>query len=339
MRLRDVFVRLLRRWEIEFISTNIDRIIESDDVLQMMSVWVANGKANVCRGHRGLAFDLNGNRIDVKARAFVGRCDDAIFGREELLNEAEKEFFPYIVVDCSFFEKHIEKERRKLLLQISQTLGVIRRYMWDERLVITALDCGVGVYYPSTAKFIKDKGIEDIILLDPFGEEVFEGQRADCYIIGGIVDKVGNKTGWTSKIGKMLRNEGIEFRSMRILLRGDIVGVPDRINTIAEIVLRVVLDGEDVESAVRSVQSRLVARWRLRKELPKHTIRIDINGKPFRVVRKSEFEKFDWLNLERRDFYEVCSELGYLVIDDCKLEEIVKNAEWDEKKRRFVVNV
>ena len=339
MRLKDVFIRLLRKRGIENISTNIDRILESDDVIQMMSVWIANGKANVCRGHKGLAFDLNGNRIDVQAQAFVGKCDDAIFGRKELLNEAEKEFFPYIVVDCSFFDKHIEKEKKKLLLQISQTLGVIRRYMWDEKLVVTALDCGIGVYYPSTAEFIKGRKIRNVILLDPFGEEIFDGQKADCYIIGGIVDKVGNKTGWTSKIGEMLRKEGIEFRSVRILLRGDTIGVPDRINTIAEIVLKVVLDGEDVESAIRSVQSRLVARWRLRKELPKHTIRIDVNGRPFRVVKRSEFEKFDWLNLEKKDFYEVCSELGYLVIDDGKLEEIVKNAEWDERKRRFVVDV
>ena len=339
MKLRDVLIRLLRKKGIGTISTNIDRILDSDDVIQMMAVYIANGKANVCRGHKGLAFDLEGRRIYGDAEAFVGRCDDAILTRDELIEEAEREFFPYIVIDCSFFDKHIEKEKRKVLFQIAQTLGVIRKYMWDEKLIVTALNCGIGVYYPSTAEFIKKKGIEDVILLDPFGDEIFEGQKAECYIIGGIVDKVGNKTGWTSKLGEMLKEEGIEFRSMRILLRGDIIGVPDRINTIAEIVLRVVLDGDDVETAIRKVQSPLVARWRLRKEIPKLTIRIDVNGRPFRVVRKSEFEKFDWLNIDKKDFYEVCSELGYLVIDDDRLEEIIKNAEWDEKKRRYVVHV
>lgn len=339
MKLKDVFVRMLRERGIETISTNIERILESDDVIQMMAVWIANGKAKVCRGYRGVSFDLNGNKIDAQAQAFVGSCGDAILTREDLLREAEKEFFPYIVIDCSFYDKHIEKEKRKLLLQISQTLGVVRKFMWDERLIVTALDCGIGVYYPSTAEFIKKKGIEDVILLDPFGEEVFEGQKAECYIIGGIVDKVGNKTGWTSKLGDMLKKEGIKIRSMRILLRGDTIGVPDRLNTIAEIILRVVLDGEDVESAIRKVQSRLVARWRLRKELPKLTVRIDVKGRPFRVVRRSEFKNFDWLNLKREDFYEVCSELGYIVLDDEALEEIVKSAEWDEKKGRFVIDV
>lgn len=339
MKLRDVLIRLLRKKGIGTISTNIDRILDSDDVIQMMAIYIANGKAKVCRGHRGVAFDLEGRRIDRDADAFVGRCDDAIFGREELIEEAKKEFFPYIVIDCSFFDRHIEKEKRKIIFQITQTLGVIRRFMWDKKLIVTALNCGVGIYYPTTAEFIRERGIKDVILLDPFGDEIFEGQRAECYVIGGIVDKVGNKTGWTSKLGEMLKEEGIEFRSMRILLRGDVIGVPDRINTIAEIVLRVVLGSEDVETAIRKVQSPLVARWRLRKEIPKLTIRIDVNGVPFRVVRKSEFENFDWLNIDKMDFYEVCSELGYLVMEDERIEEIIKDAEWDEKKRRYVVHV
>ncbi len=338
MRLRDVLVRMLRSRGVNSISTSIGRILESDDVLQMMAVWIANGKASVCKGHRGVAFDLSGRRIE-RAETFVGKCDNPILDRKDLMKEAEKEFFPYIVIDCSFYDRLIEKEKKKLRFQISQTLGVVRKFMWDERLIVTALNCGVGVYYPSTARFVKDKNLTSVVLLDPFGEDVFDGQKADCYVIGGIVDKVGDKKGWTSKIGDMLRREGVEFRSVRILLRGDIIGVPDRLNTIAEIVLRVVLDGEDVESAIRSVQSRLVARWRLRKELPKHTVRVDVKGRPFRVIRRSEFEKFDWLNLERSDFYEVCSELGYIVLDDSMFEEIVKNAEWDEKKRRFVLNV
>ncbi len=337
MRLKDVFVRLLKEKGIESVGTNIDKILRSRDILQMMSVYVALGKANVCRGNKGLAFDLSGRRVD-KAHAFVGRCyEDVVLTRDELVLEAEKEYFPYIVVDCSFFDKHNEKEKRKVLFQITQTLGVVRRYMWDERLIVTALDCGVGVYYPTTIDFIRDKGIDDVILLDPHGEEVFNGEKAECYIIGGIVDKAGNKTGWTSKIGEMLKREGIKFRSMRILLKGDTIGVPDRINTIAELILKVVLDGKDVESAIREIQSPLVARWRLRKELPKLTVRVDVNGRPFRIVRRSEFKRFNWLNIGLKDFYEVCSELGYLVLDDRKLEEIIRNAEWDERKRRFVV--
>ncbi len=337
MRLKDVFVRLLRSREIEVISTSLDRIIHSDDVIQAMAVMIANGKAMVCRGHRGVSFNLKGERVDERSEYHVGTCEDPVISRRELLAEAEKEYFPYIVVDCSTFEGHTEKEKRKVIFQISQTLGVVRRFMWDERLVVTHLNCGYGVYYETTEMFIRESGVEDVILLDPYGEEVFEGQRGDCFIIGGIVDKTGDKVGWTSKIGERLRRSGIEIRSVRILLRGDIVGVPDRINTIAEIVLRVVLDGEDVEEAIRNVQSRLVARWRLRKELPKLTVRVDINGRPFRFIRKSEYKGFDWLNVTEEDFYRVCSELGYIAVKDEVLDRIVEEAVWDERKRRYIL--
>ena len=337
MRLRDVFVELLRKKGIETVSTNLSKILESKDVLQMMAVLVALGKANVCEGCKGKSFDLNGRVVD-NAQVFVGRCNEnVIISRKDLISEARKNYFPYLVIDCSFFDKHTEKEKRKVLFQIHQTLGVVRKYMWDEKLIITALNCGIGVYYPTTADFIKENEINDIILLDPFGEELFNGEKAECFIIGGIVDKSGNKTGWTSRIGEMLKREGIEFRSMRIELRGDIIGVPDRINTIAELVLKVVLDGKDVETAIGEVQSPLVARWRLRKELPKLTIRVDVNGRPFRVIRKSEFEKFDWLNIDLEDFYNVCSELGYIVLDDRKLDELISNAKWDERKKRYII--
>jgi tRNA (adenine9-N1/guanine9-N1)-methyltransferase len=324
---------MLRELGIDCISTEIKRIVESDDPLQMMANYVIMGKAKVCRGLKGNVFKFN----SCDNPAYVGECEKPILTREDLIKRAKD--FPYIVIDCSFFDFHSEKEKKKLILQVQQSLGIVRRYMWDEKLVVTHKDLGFGVYYPSTSKFIKDLNLKKIILLDPNGDEVFEGQKADCYIIGGIVDKTGNKRGWTSKIGERLREEGVELRSVRIELRGDVIGVPDRLNTIVEIVLRVVLDGEDVESAVRAVQSHLVAKWRLRKELPKRTIRIDVNGKPFRVVRKSELKNFDWLNIRPKDFYEACSELGYLVLDDEWLERILQHAVYDEVKGRYIVKV
>lgn len=317
---------------IDCISTRIGRILKSDDPIHMMANYVIMGKANVCKGLSGRVFNLN----SCKNPAYVGRCKDPILKREDLLKRVN---FPYMVIDCSFFDYHSEKEKRKIVLQIQQSLSTIRKFMWDERLVVTHKDLGLGVYYPSTSKFIKDMGFKRVVLLDPNGEEIFNGQKADCYVIGGIVDKSGNKKGWTSKIGERLKKDGIDFESLRIELRGDVIGVPDRINTIVEIVLRVVLDGEDVESAVRSVQSHLVARWRLRKELPKRTVRIDVNGKPFRVVRKSEFKRFDWLNLRKKDFYDVCVELGYIVLDDEWLERIIERSYYDEVKGRYVVKI
>lgn len=332
MRLKDVFLETLKSLGVDCISTEMRRIKDCDDPLQSSAYYVIMGKANVCRGLKGTLLFKMGE--DCKNPVYIGRCGEPIITRRELL-ESAKEFL-YIVIDCSFYDYHTEKEKKKLELQIQQSLGVIRDFMWDEKLIVTHKDFGIGIFYPSTEDFLKETGINEVILLDPNGDEIFTGQKAKCYVIGGIVDKVGNKKGWTSKIGKRLRRKGIRVGSLRIELKGDVIGVPDRLNTIIEILLRVILDGEDVEKAVKSVQSPLVAKWRLRKELPKRTIRIDVRGKPFRVVRKSEIKNFNWLNIRPKDFYKVCSELRYVVLNDEFLEYIVKVSEYDNVKNRYL---
>lgn len=308
------------------------KIKDCDDPLQSSAYHVIMGKANVCRGLKGDPF-LKFNE-DCKNPVYIGRCQEPVITRKELLEKAKD--FPYIVIDCYFYDQHTEKEKKKLALQIQQSLGVIRDFMWDERLIVTYKDFGVGVFYPSTEEFLIDVGIDEVILLDPNGDEVFTGQKAKCYVIGGIVDKVGNKKGWTSKIGERLRRNGIDVKSLRIELRGDVIGVPDRLNTIVEILLRVILDGEDVEDAIRAVQPPLVAKWRLRKELPRRTVRIDVKGKPFRVVRKSEIKNFNWLNIRSKDFYEVCSELGYIVLDDEFFEYLIRASKYDDVKNKYI---
>ncbi len=308
------------------------RIIKSKDFLQSMAYHVVMGKAEVCSGLRGeILVKLNQK---CKKPVYIGRCEKPILSRDKFLEKVKD--FPYVVIDCSFYEYHTEKEKKKLKLQIQQSLGVVRDFMWDERLIVTYKDFGVGVFYPSTEEFLKEMGFDKVILLDPNGEYVFNGQRSKCYVIGGIVDKVGNKKGWTSKIGERLRKNGIKVKSVRIELKGDVVGVPDRLNAIVEILLRVILDGESVEKAVKTVQPPLVAKWRLRKELPKKTIRVDVRGKPFRILRKSEIKNFDWLNIRIKDFYEVCSELGYLVLDDRWVDFILANSKYDEVKNRYI---
>ncbi len=337
MRLKDVFVEMLKSKGIERVGTRLRKVVSSQDPIRMMALYVANGKASVCEGSGGLqhSLDLNGNFVSEPPQAYVGNCDGkAVLSREELLSTTD---FPYIVVDCRFYDLHSEKEKRKLGIQVKQTLGVIREYMWDEKLIISGIDFGFGCYYPSTEEFLAEKNISRIVLLDPNAEKVFDGSKAECYIIGGIVDKSGNKRGLTSKIGEQLEKAGFDVDSRKILLRGDIVGVPDRINHIAEIVLKVILDGKDVESAIREVQPPIVAKWRLRKDLHERTIRVCCNGRVFRVVAKSAFSEFaEWLNIRWRDFYEVCREQRFFVVSDEVMERI-KSSRWDEKLRCFLI--
>ncbi len=327
MRLIDLFLTILRERGIEKIGT-----FRKFGDLTEIALLVANGKYSICKcGEWKYAYDLSGREVDA-VDACLAKCDDAMVSREDILR---RDTFPYVAVDCRFYELHSEKEKYSLELQIKQTLGVVRKYMWDDKLIVTHHDFGVGRFYPSLEGFLSEKGIERVVLLDPNAERVFSNEEARCYVIGGIVDKSYEKVGLTSKIGEALEKSGFEVEARKILLRGDIVGVPDRINHIAEILLRVVLDGEDIEKAVRSVQPPLVAKWRLRKELPGLSFRICSGGRTFRAVKKSDFDKFDWLNLERRHFYEVCSEFRFFVLSDDFASRLGR---WNERRRCYELN-
>ena len=311
MRLRDVLAEELRKRGIDCISFRTSKVFKFDP-LQFAALMIANGKANVCRGEGKYKFNLNSERVE-ECNYILDYCESGLISREELLERAKN--FPYIAIDCRFHHLHSEKEFKSLMTQIRETLNVVREYMWDERFVISGLKTDTNATHVEKLEdFLRGK--ERIILLDPNAEEVFEGERADVYVIGGIVDKSGNKKGLTSKIGEEIRKSGIDFESKKILLRGNVIGVPDRLNHIAEIVLKVVLDGKSVEEAIKEVQPKKVAKWRLRIELPKFVEKVEIKERTFRIVRKSVLKKFDWLNIGEKEFYEIAAEQGVIVVDD-----------------------
>ncbi|MEM4747396.1 MAG: tRNA (guanine-N1)-methyltransferase [Archaeoglobaceae archaeon] len=335
MRLREFFVEKLSSLGIERIGTRIKEIVYSRDPIKAMALEVANGRAYVLKGSANLnySFTLDGKIVREKPQAYVDKEGEVLFGKEIF----EMGNFPYIAIDCRFYDLHSEKERSKLRLQVTQTLGVIREFMWDGRLIVAGKDFGVGVYCEKLEEFLLNRGINEVVLLDPKGDELFKKGDARCYVIGGIVDKGENRY-LTGAIGDELEKAGIKCERQRIELRGDIVGVSDRINHIAEIVLKVVLDDVGVEEAVREVQPRVVAKWRLRKELPKKSVRLRVGDKTVRVVSKSVFKDFDWLNLQKSDFYDVCREQRLYLVSEKVMEEI-KKLPWDEKKRFYTRNL
>ncbi len=334
MRLKDAFISELKKKGISRIGTRLRKVMSSPDPIAKMALYVANGKAEVCRSDGGLqhSFTLDGRFVDLPPQAYVGKCQsDILLTKEDLRNYP----FPYVVVDCRFYDEHSEKEKWKIQLQVKQTLGIVREYMWDKKLVVTYKDLGFGLYRRTTEDFLAEKGIKRVVLLDPSGDKLYSRTGAECFIIGGIVDKSGLKKGYTSRIGRELERAGFEVDYRRIELRGDVVGVPDRINHIAEILLRVELDGEEVERAIRAVQPPLVAKWRLRKELHEKTVRVCLGEKAVRVVGRDAFNEFtEWLNITKRDFYDVCREQKFYVVSE-RVMEWIKSLEWDERRRCF----
>ncbi len=324
----------LRNLGVERIGAKI-RIPRSKDIIRALALEVANGRAEVFKGDGGMnfSFDLEGKYLPEPPQAYVGREGEHLFGKEDLI---EGRSFPFIAVDCRFYDLHSEKEKKKLQLQVTKTLGTVREFMWDERFVVAGRDFGVGVYCEKLEEFLLERKITEVVLLDPGGEELFTDKEAECYVIGGIVDKGENKN-LTHLIGDELEKAGIRCKRQRIELRGDIIGVPDRINHIAEIVLRTVIDGCDVEAAIRAVQPVVVAKWRLRKELPKRAVRLRLGEKTVRVLPKSVFKEFDWLNVRISDFYDVCREEKLYLVSDEVMERI-KKLRWDEKRKYYVLD-
>ncbi|MGQ4834751.1 MAG: hypothetical protein ACP6IS_12775 [Candidatus Asgardarchaeia archaeon] len=99
------------------------------------------------------------------------------------------------------------------------------------------------------------------------------------------------------------------------MLRGDIIGVPDRINMFLEMLFKIIYDKLPIEKAIYETQSRKIARWRLRKELKNFVeVRYE-NDKNVRIVRKEVFEKIkEWLNIEYKDFEKVAEEQGIKIV-------------------------
>jgi len=314
VRLKDIFVDVARK-------KGISRIyapgLESSDPLAFLASQIACGRIRLCKAHKveRRCLDLEGRWLRGVPDAYAGNCGEEVLGREELIERAKD--FPHIAIDASFSHLHNQKELRSLQIQLKATLGVVRRYMWDERLAICGTESELSCpHYPSLENFLRDRGIGGVLLLDPSGEEVFTGRRMECYVVGGIVDKAGNKKGLTSEIAKRLEKNGFDVISAKISLRGDVVGVPDRINHIVEILLLTVLDGMDIEMAIRAVQTPTIAKWRLRKELPKLSFRIG----SMRAICRSEFSQLEWLNVSEKDFYEVARQLQMAVVSERVVE-------------------
>ena len=311
MKLRDVFVDFLREKGINCISTNSFKVLDEDPIQYIARKFVS-GEFRISEGKGKYCFDLNGNFVD-SCSHIAWRFKEGISNIEisEKLSD-----FPFIAIDCSLKNVLSNKELSSLRKQIQKTLSVVRRYMWDDRLVVAGLDVRISCRkYQAIEDFLSEMNFGRVILLDPNADEVFQGEKADCYIIGGIVDKSGNKRGTTERIYRRLAESGFRLERRKILLKGDIIGVPDRVNHIAEIVLKCVLDGTDIEKAIYEVQNRKIARWRLRKEIARNARRIEVSGKKFRIIERSFFDEIrQWLKVNEDDFYRCARDMGVMVL-------------------------
>ncbi|MBB5255037.1 tRNA (adenine(9)-N1)-methyltransferase Trm10 [Sulfurisphaera ohwakuensis] len=198
--------------------------------------------------------------------------------------------YPLIVIDMSLFNELDEEEKKKTLLQVNLTLHVIRKFLWDGNLaLINSPNISLG-----KARNIDNIETDNCIVLDPYGDIIANEEiirRTDVFIIGGIVDKGRRLKHATSKLA-----EKYPCKKVKITLRGSIVGVPDEINKITDIILAVKF-GKDIEKAIIETQSNSdkIAR-----------ILVDVNQRGLEILE----EEIKWLNANQKVYKLILKRLG-----------------------------
>ncbi|NJE01255.1 tRNA (guanine(9)-/adenine(9)-N1)-methyltransferase [Thermococcus sp. JdF3] len=340
--LANVFREALKEKGIESFGVLSKRFRKSKSKLQDVAVEIITGKGAIFRvpEKTAVAWDLNGNRVEGSHYAYAPLCMmekfEPVLMPEELRSKLPG--WPYFIIDLYHWNKHTQKEKGKVCLQVSQSYGLLRDYFTGRELAVTWANDEFGrmfkgpidritPYAGPTAEFLRENDIDEVVLLDPWAEEVLSEKDFDvgAFIIGGIVDTGGNKKKTTPKIGEELEKAGIKVRRRKIVLRGDVIGVPDRINRILGIILKMMVEGKSMDEAVYEFQEPLHARWRLRKELPKRAIRYRVNGKTYRVVEKELFDEYSrWLKIRWEDFVKVLRELDLIALERKRIHRLNK---------------
>ncbi len=228
----------------------------------------------------------------------------------------EKEFVrlnddtkPLIVIELSqLLEHRLENEYASLRSQIASTLGVIRLFLWDAHLLLTSARDGlyswlspllgrarVRITSLSVGDALEELGVRNVVLLDPNADESLSSndvKSAEAFIVGGIVDRVP-RPGATAKLLRLIP----WAKRRRVELRGSIIGVPNRLNAIVEIILkaRYKFCG-NIEKAILDTMSPHDVRLRAYVEIARRA------GKAKKIDWNFYCELRKWLPLTINDF-------------------------------------
>ncbi|RDD52197.1 hypothetical protein BA065_02995, partial [Nanoarchaeota archaeon NZ13-N] len=234
--------------------------------------------------------------------------------REEI--EIEKEVFfdelkkeKKFLIDLSLFELHSRKGKSSLRVQVSNTLSIIRDFLFDTNLILVGdIDYSfLGKNIVLKYRKIGDVDIENYkaIILDPKGEILFDERTLreyELFLIGGIVD-VGLE--WEGGTSYLFRN--IDLPRARIELEGSIRGVPDRINILIKILLESYYLNIPLRNAIVRNQGKKDILNRLWYEIKKYS-----NGK---TIRREDIDNIlRNLNLSREKLIEFLEKNNFKIV-------------------------
>ncbi|ADN50120.1 tRNA (adenine(9)-N1)-methyltransferase Trm10 [Vulcanisaeta distributa] len=237
---------------------------------------------------------------------------------------------PRFIIDLSLWSSHTRSEKNELIEQVLASIGTIRRYLWDSNLELTSVTEEFLEGFNKFARgfkygvIIKRDGpiIDDgAVMLDPEGDCVLNEElirNTHTFIIGGIVDKERRVKGETARLYGLL---GLNVPRCRIELRGSIIGVPDRINKVIEIILMTLFETGNIEEAIIKAMSKRDRVNRLFYELQRAAYRLRGEGSTTLVVPKSMIGRINWVNASNKELELVLRKSRVSVIDDEELSK------------------
>lgn len=303
--------------------------------LQEIAVYMLVEEAGICRARGGLycktlSTDM-GVEIGVPSREgrsfsyqVSKRCTTPVLSWQNLYEMLPSPPLPAFVVDLSRRSMHTEEELRSLKVQLALSLSVVRRYLWDPHLILSGADEGVRPWLSDMVgdakmiisgekpgKILWNMRADKVIILRPDAEKPLRREEvleADAFLLGGIVDKIPRPG-----VSRFLDASVPWGVARRIELRGSLVGVPDRLNRIIEIILRVIFEDAGIEEAVLASMTRRDVRRRLHVEIMRASRggRVPLDRDHYESLRR-------WLPIDYREYVEVAEKAGVRLGWDCE---------------------
>ncbi|HIP90131.1 MAG TPA: hypothetical protein EYH22_01100 [Candidatus Nanopusillus sp.] len=215
--------------------------------------------------------------------------------KNEIIERLEKE--KHFLIDLSLYHLHHRKGKKSLLIQVSQSLKEIREYLFDTNLILIGdldysfLGKNMVKIYKNRKEFLFERFRG--IILDPCAEDVLTDEdikKYDLFILGGIVDVGLN---WHGATSYLFRN--LDLPRKKIVLNGNIKGVPDRINILIKVILETYYKNIPLERAIVMNQTKKDILERVWYEVKQHKINNTIKKESLREIIKYVNVSEEWL--------------------------------------------
>lgn len=324
--------------------------------LQCIAVQLLIGKYELCSNGKGrvvLLLDekphLGKSDEEIECQASLvktGKCKDPI----KLTIKPPRE--PIFIIDLALWHKHTDSEKNELIEQILASISTVREYLWDGNMMLTSINDEALSYmmkFAGNAKFrltISKEGppkATNAVFLDPGGDCLLNEElinKSSIFIIGGIVDKERKSKGESHQL--YLYHGLNDAPRCRIELRNSIVGVPDRINKIIEIILSTRYETHDLEKAIIMSMSKRDRINRLFYELQRASYTVRTSG--LKIIPNSMIKAINWMMASDEEVKIAIKRAKINIVNDEEFRDyivqgILKEGPWSHKYKSVIEHI